>query len=115
MLKSLAFDPDQKPFLAMDSLALGYIKQEQYAEAVALLERAIRKAGDDEEQLKVLNDRMQQCQRGIECKIAKLVTKVNLKSDYKRMFPGSEKANDADLQAPVGSVSRLQPWPGLLR
>jgi tetratricopeptide (TPR) repeat protein len=66
--KSLDFYLDQEPELAMDTLALGYIKQKRYAEAVTLLEQAIQKAGNDEARLTVLNERMQQAKEGLSAK-----------------------------------------------
>jgi tetratricopeptide (TPR) repeat protein len=59
--KSLELDPDQNPARAMDTLALGYIKQGRHAEAVKLLEQALEKAPDNE----TLLERMQQAQEGL--------------------------------------------------
>jgi len=61
--KSLELDPDQNPELAMNTLALGYIKQGRHAKAVELLKHALEKAPDDESR-QTLQERMQQAQEG---------------------------------------------------
>ncbi len=59
--KSLELNPDQNPDQAMDTLALGYIKQGRHAKAVELLKQALEKAPDN----KTLLKRMQQAQEGL--------------------------------------------------
>jgi tetratricopeptide (TPR) repeat protein len=60
--RSLELDPDQNPARAIDTLALGYIKQGRYDEAVELLEQALKKAPDTE----TLLERMQQAKERLE-------------------------------------------------
>ena len=63
--KSLHINPEQDPTLAIDTLALGYIKQGHYDEALSLLDEALKKTSD-EERRQILEERSQEAREGLE-------------------------------------------------